>query len=250
MDGARTSPLHVLLLAGSGEARALAPALQRRPGLRVSVAVADAQGWPQRAEMAVRVGRFGSAEALQAVIEAEGYGAVLDATHPFADRISHQAHQAAQALDLPHAQVLRPTWQPGPADRWHTAPDADAAARLLRPGQRVFVTSGQETVQALRAGSQARLWVRQKASTPRQVWPDVTYVPGHGPFSTEDECKTFRDLQIEALVTKNSGGSASRSKLDAARALGLPVILIDRPARPNCLRLNSVEAALAWVATL
>jgi len=248
MTEAQVSRPHLLLLAGSGEARVLAEALAGQDHVQVTAALPEA-GRGAALPVVTRIGRFGSREALATYLRDAGITALLDATHPFADRISHQAAGACRKLALPHAQLLRPEWRPQPGDDWRSVPDAAAAAALLKPGQRVFVTTGRGTLPDLVRGCTAQLLVRQmEAAAFSDYLKTVRYVVGEGPFSVSDEIETLRRHRIEVLLAKNSGGAASRSKLDAARALGLPVILIARPAQPEGLRLACVEDALAWVA--
>jgi precorrin-6A/cobalt-precorrin-6A reductase len=250
-----TSPgafsLHLLLLAGSGEGRAIASALAGRNGRRVTASLLHAPRAFGPLAVPTRLGGFGGAEAFRAFLEDHRIDAVLDATHPFAHRISARTAQICTEAGLPFAQVLRPAWVAGPGDAWQEVPDEAAACALIAPGERVFTTTGRATLEGFRGFPGDRLFVRQMQdrAAPADM-PFARIVPGAGPFSAEAEHRTFRRLGIDRLVVKNSGGAPSRTKLDAARDLGLPVILLARPPQAVARPLQSVEAALDWVAAL
>jgi len=239
---------HLLLLAGSGEARVIAAALTDHADWQVTASLL----FPPRSfgplPVPTRLGRFGGEIGMARYLTAERVEAVMDATHPFAHQISARAARVCTRLAIPFAQVLRPPWVAGPGDNWIEVADEIEVAAHLRPDQRVFTTTGRATLEQLVAHSDARFLVRQLADrTPPEHLPNVRYVFGTGPFSVEQEMQTLRDLRVDVLVVKNSGGAASQTKLDAARILGLPVVLIARPPQPDATRLATVHEALAWV---
>ena len=142
-------------------------------------------------------------------------------------------------------------WAAQDGDQWREVADEVAARALLRPGQRVFSTTGLTGLADLTADARVKFFVRRLRPGPVPEMADhVRFVHGEGPFSTEDEVATLRELKIDVLIVKNSGGAASATKLAAARALGLPVILLARPQQPKGEILETVEQALDWVARL
>jgi precorrin-6A/cobalt-precorrin-6A reductase len=69
-----------------------------------------------------------------------------------------------------------------------------------------------------------------------------------GPYTYDGEYALMREHRIDALVTKNSGGELTRAKLEAATALGIDVVMIDRPPLPGGIRsVDSVSEAVSWV---
>lgn len=242
---------HLLLLAGSGEARDVATALADAPGWRVTASLLFPERTTGPLPVQTRLGRFGGEDGLARFLTAERVDAVLDATHPFARHISSQAARVCARLALPCAQLLRPAWVAAPGDDWtEVQGEADVAA-FLRPGQRVFTTTGRATLDQLVSRSPARFFVRQlEPRDDTAAYPNVRYITGQGPFSVRQERDTLRDLKIDVLVCKNSGGAPSETKLTAARELGLPVILIARPPQPDTPKLATVAAALDWVRAL
>lgn len=241
-------PLHLLLLAGTGEAAELARALAPVPGLRVTASLAGVTRAPRPLEVPVRSGGFGGDEGFARYLAQQGVDAVLDATHPFAARISWRTARICDAAGVARAQLLRPGWTAGPGDRWTWLEREEAAADVIPPGARVFLATGRQTLERFANLAGRHLIVRQiDAPSDPFPFPGGEYLVGRPPFSTADEMALFRRLGIDWLVVKDAGGVASRSKLDAGRALGLPVALIRRPPQPPGLKVASVAAALDWV---
>ena len=143
----------------------------------------------------------------------------------------------------------RPAWQPGPGDHWISLHDESEAAAHIAPDAVVFLATGRQSLPKFANLGHAQLICRQ-IDPPEGAfpWPNGAYLIGRPPFSMADEEALFRRLSVDVLVVKNAGGAASRTKLDAARALGLKVLMIERPpctARP-CLSERSL--AEAWLA--
>jgi len=241
---------HVLILAGSGEARQLVPRLSGRAGVSMTVSYLRNPQLAQAPGIRLRVGGFGGEEGFVAFLRDHKVDAILDATHPFATRITARTARVAQAMGLPHLYLLRPAWRPTSNDRWTMVRDATEAARLIRPAQRVFVASGRGTLEPLRTCG-ARLFCR-RLSPPDDPFPfqGGEFLFGLPPFSVAQEIALFTEKRIEMLMVKNAGGTASFSKLDAARALNLPVLMLERPAPPECATVQTMEEAETWVNAL
>jgi len=241
---------HLLILAGSGEARQLVPRLARLNELEMTVSYFRNPQLEQPPGITLRVGGFGGEEGFRRFLDEAGVDAVLDATHPFATRITARTARICAELSLPHLYLLRPEWQPREGDLWTMVEDAADAARLVRPGERLFVASGRGTLEALRH-SGARIFCR-RLSPPDESFPfdGGEFLFGLPPFTVKEEVTLFRDKGIERIMVKNAGGTASFSKLDAARQLGLPVLMLARPAPPDCEIVDTIEGAEAWVKTL
>jgi precorrin-6A/cobalt-precorrin-6A reductase len=172
---------------------------------------------------------------------------VVDATHPFAATITANAASACRELALPHLVLARPAWPNGSAIVFGS--DTMAAKVVAANGySRVFLTTGRTGVGVF-AGLDA--WFLIRAVTP----PDGAALPlrhqlllSRGPYRYDDELNLLREYHIDALVTKNSGGDMTRAKVDAADALGVPVVMVDRPALPQGVAtVDTVDDAAAWV---
>jgi len=238
---------HLLLLAGSGEARHVASRLARLP-LRVTASVFETDHWSGPLPVPTRSGGFGGAHAFSTFLKNERITAVLDATHPFAARISARSWTLCRDMGLPYLQLLRRAWEPQAGDRWTRTDTAEAAARATPVGARVFVTTGRETLSAFTTLTDRQFFLRRLSDDPQPShWPHIAFVPGRGPFSEDQERATFERLGIDCLICKNAGGLLSRTKLDAARNLGLPVILLNRPPQSGAPCVDTVDAALDWV---
>ena len=242
-----SSSPHLLLLAGSGEARVIASALAQVP-LRVTASVMEPDHWSGPLPVPMRSGGFGGDQGFETYLQDNVVTAVLDATHPFAARVSARSWDVCQKLGVPFAQVDRPPWSPGPADQWTEVKTEAEAIALVPSGARAFVTTGRQALPAARAATDRMFFFRLLRDAPDGAEADhISFVSGAGPFSVAHEEALFRDLRIDVLVCKNAGGSVSATKLEAARALNLPVILLRRPPPTGAPRLETVEAALEWV---
>lgn len=237
----------LLLLAGTGDARAIAVALAAEQIAAVA-SLSGATRHPAALAVPTRTGGFGDAEGFREYLLKAGISAVLDATHPFADRMSRRSCAVAGQLGLPYAQFLRPEWQPGSGDNWVMLDAERDAADHIPRGATVFLATGRQTLENFGNLADRRLFCRVIDPPQRPFpFPGGNYRVGRPPFSVEDEVALFRELAIDWLVVKNAGGVASRSKLDAARQLEIPVAMIRRPAQPSGSKLETVEQAMAWV---
>lgn len=188
-------------------------------------------------------------EGLVAFLRAERIRAVVDATHPFAARMSRNAAQACRSAGVPLLALVRPEWTPGAGDRWTIVPDmAGAVAALGDAPRRVFLTVGRLELAAFEAAPQHAYLVRTIDPVGAVALPNLVEIRHRPPFDEAAERALMEAERIDLLVTKNSGAAATRPKLDAARALGLPVIVVARPARPEGVEaVATAEAALDWL---
>ena len=238
--------LRILLLGGTAEARVLAARLSAA-GHAVTLSLAGRTRAPLLPDCALRVGGFGGAEGLARALDDADL--LVDATHPFAARISAHARAAAAATGTPLLALDRPPWQPVPGDRWTRVPDMAAAAAALGPARRrVFLAIGRQEVAAFRGAPQHAYLIRSvEPPDPADLPPDSQTLLARGPFAEPAERALLAASRIETLVAKNSGGAATYGKIAAARALGLPVVLVDRPPGPQIL---DGETLLSHVAAL
>lgn len=237
--------MRVLLLGGTGEARALAARLH--PRVEVISSLAGRIPDPAMPVGPVRVGGFGGVDGLRTWLADNGIDAVVDATHPFAATITANAAAACVALGLPHLVLHRPPWDPSGAIE--VGSDTAAADVIADNGySRVFLTTGRSGVAAF---SNSDAWFLIRVVTP----PDPDALPGkhrlllsRGPYRYEDERALMADHGIRAVVTKNSGGAMTHPKIQAAQDLGIDVVMIQRPDLPRGVRaVDSVEQAESWV---
>lgn len=199
--------------------------------------------------MPTRVGGFGGVDGLAAWIVAHEVTAVIDATHPFAAVISHNVAEACAALRRPLLALRRPPWRAGAGDRWIEVATMEAAAAVLGERPRcVFLTVGRLELAPFAAAPWHRYLVRtiEPIGDALPV-PDVTAIQDRGPFDERQERTLMEAQRIEILVTKNSGGTATSGKIAAARALGLPVVMLARPVKPAVPSVEGVDEALAWI---
>lgn len=234
----------LLLLAGTSEARAVAQALS---GADVIASLAGATRAPADLGVKTHIGGFGGAEGFEAFCNAHNITAILDATHPFAARMTNRTAKLANKRRTPFLILQRPAWKAGPKDYWHEVRDIASTAPLIPKGATVFVGTGRQTLQEFEALPERRLLARViDAPTGNFPFKNGRYLVGKPPFPVGEEIALFKNEQIDWLVVKNSGGDASRSKLDAAAELGLPVAMIARPNLPDAPCVTTVPEAIDW----
>lgn len=239
----------VLVLGGTGEARAIAAALDAAPGVRVISTLAGRIANPRLPAGEVRVGGFGGPDGLAAYLEAEAVSAVIDATHPFAERMSWSAFAACAATGTDLLRLERPPFARDRAIDWREVASLEEAAALLpAAGRRVFLTTGRQGLAAFARVTGAFFLIRcVEAPDPEALPPDRTVVLDRGPFTLAGELALIDGHGLDVLITKDSGGEMTQAKLAAARERGLPVIVVARPPRPGAQTVQSVEEVLAWI---
>ena len=202
---------------------------------------------PAPSPLEIRIGGFGGADGLAEYLRANRIDAVLDATHPFATAISANAVAAAFAAGIPCLAVRRPAWHETAGDRWTRVPDIDAAADALgNEPRRVFLTIGRKDLAPFRETPHFYLIRSVDPPAPEDLPSGATAIAARGPFAAEDEARLLGNHRIDAVVTKNSGGTATVAKLVAARNLGIPVVMVDRPPAPGPA-VATVEEAWGWL---
>ena len=237
--------MRVLVLGGTSEARALADRLH--PDVDIISSLAGRVPDPALPAGPVRIGGFGGAEGLRDWLVGNDITAVVDATHPFAATITANAAAACAELDMPYVVLSRPAWDPGGA--MLVGCDHEAADLVAARGySRVFLTTGRSGTAAFR-DSDAWFLIRVVTAPEAAVLPaNHELVFSRGPYDYDDEYELLRTRGIDVLVTKNSGGELTRPKLDAAHALGVDVVMIDRPLLPpDVTVVGSVDEAVQWV---
>ena len=238
-----------MILAGSAEARHLGEAAQKA-GVAVRALVSEQPRGASPMPIPYTLMPFDDVDVV--IAQMCDCDAVLDASHGFDATMTRVGFDAAQRLGLPFLSYVRPAW-PLPADaQWCAAPNVAAAMPMIPPGARVFSATGWASLPECAAFPGARLMLRQTHVHPRTPPFDfVDLIFGDPPFTVASETALFRDLRADTLICRNLGGQASRPKLDAARALEMKVILIDRPILPQDVEVvHCIDAALAWVAAL
>ncbi|MDO5626858.1 MAG: cobalt-precorrin-6A reductase [Mobilicoccus sp.] len=240
--------IRVLLLGGTSEGRAIARDLAAMPGVELTSSLAGRVSTPEDLPGAVRVGGFGGVNGLMAHLFAQRVQLVIDATHPFAAEMTHNAAKACEIVGVPLVRVDRPAWKARPGDVWHEVDTVPEAAELAdRIGTRLFVTTGRQEANAF-AG--VRAWCLLRSIEPPEPPLPVRHeiLLGKGPFLVPEESALMIDRRIDCLVTKNSGGGSTVAKMWAARELGIPVVVVRRPPLPRGLAcVPDPESAIDWV---
>jgi precorrin-6A/cobalt-precorrin-6A reductase len=240
--------MRALLLGGTGDANALADALLRSH-IDAIYSYAGRTQIPLGHALPTRTGGFGGAAGLADYIKQERITHVIDATHPFAAEMSRHAVEACAMTNTPLLALERAPWTRTTGDNWIDVADIDAAVSAL-PGApaRVFLAIGRQHITPFAAKPQHDYTLRfVDAPDGALPLPKAEVIVSRGPFTLEGDRELMAARHIDILVARNSGGGGARAKIDAARELGLPVIMIARPARPERARVESIEEVMAWL---
>ncbi|RWM05220.1 MAG: cobalt-precorrin-6A reductase [Mesorhizobium sp.] len=239
----------ILILGGTTEARQLAGKLARRADFSITLSLAGRTESPVAQGVPVRVGGFGGAAGLAAYLRHEKVDLLIDATHPYAARISANAAEAATKSGVPILALRRPGWEPVVGDRWMMVDSVAEAASALGPApRRVFLAIGRQEAGAFEAAPQHRYLIRSVDPVePKLAVPDAHYLLARGPFPEAEERVLLQQHGIDAIVSKNSGGEATYGKIAAARALGIEVVMIRRPPLPDVSSAETGDALAAKV---
>jgi precorrin-6A/cobalt-precorrin-6A reductase len=236
----------ILVLGGTAEARELAAELDDS-AIPVVTSLAGRVANPRLPRGDVRVGGFGGPARLRRWLEEHGVDAVVDATHPFAERISESAAEACPAAGVALLRLERPGWEERAGDNWHRVADlSEAAAMVPQLGRRVLLTSGRQGLAAFASVDAAWFLIRCVDPPEPPLPARHELLLDRGPYTLTGELALLDRHALDLVVTKDSGGALTEAKLDAARERGLPVIVVDRPPRPATPAVATVAEALAW----
>lgn len=244
--------MNLLLLGGIHEAVRLARELH---AAAVPVVYSIA-GLVRRPQLSCRVvsGGFSGSGGLGAFLEAEDIGMIVDATHPYASRMSAQAFESARGAGIPCWRYQRPPWHPHEGDLWHGFSVWEELCPALQDHARVLFTAGRlqqsfvNSLYRLTREREQRQWLRSATRPDFQLPPSMTWLQALGPFTLEGERELMHERGIDALVSKNSGGAHASAKLEAARERDIPVYILERPVLPGVDReFSDVETCLGAV---
>jgi precorrin-6A/cobalt-precorrin-6A reductase len=240
--------MRVLILGGTSDANRLAETIAR---LRLDAiySYAGRTQTPASESLPTRIGGFGGPNGLAGFIRHEQITHVIDATHPFAAEISRNAVAACRTTGVALIALERAPWTKAADDHWIEVADIIAAAAALPDSRsRVFLAIGRQHLSPFLTKPQHAYTLRF-VDPPDETLPlrDVTVVVARGPFTLAGDLELMRSRGIEWIVARNSGGTGARAKIDAARELGLPVVMIARPLLPSRPRVESVAEVLGWL---
>jgi precorrin-6A/cobalt-precorrin-6A reductase len=241
----------ILILGGTGEAAELAEQLATRKDLEFISSFAGRVSHPKYPIGAVRVGGFGGIEGLISYLIMESISVVIDATHPFAIEISRNTEVACARLGLPLIALVRPAWRKQKNDLWYeVATYVDAAEFVNKKKARVLLSIGRQEVGSFAACSDAWFLIRAIEAPTGQLPQHHEILLQRGPFDLKEELQLLRDYSIDHIVSKNSGGSGTNTKIEAARLLGIPVVMVERPTKHTVPTVETVEEVVIELTAL
>ena len=239
---------NLLILGGTTEATAFANAAAEK-GLTGTVSFAGRVDRPKRQPLPQRIGGFGGVEGLVDHLKAEKITHVIDATHPFAAQMSRNAVLACAQAEVPLIALTRAPWTEQDGDRWNHVQDiAGAVAALDQPAKRVMLAVGRMHLAEFAPNPQ-HFYLLRLVDPPKDAppFPDHHVLVSRGPFTEGDDRALMEEHRIDLVVSKNAGGTGAYAKIAAARAWGLPVIMIDRPAVPDRQEAHGVAQVFDWL---
>lgn len=242
----------VLLLGGTFDAYVLSTLLHAA-GIPAVYSYAGATLTRRTPALPTRVGGFGGVQGLQHYLQEQRITHVIDATHPFAAQMSRHAMEACAALGIPLLSMERPAWVAQPEDQWVQVPDMAAAAqRLDACFQNVFLAIGRKQLAVFADQAAAHHFVLRVVDQTDEVLPlppsSYQLIVARGPFALDDEIALLRHHAVDCIVSKNAGGNDTYAKIEAARALHIPVIMVDRPQLPARMQCHTPQQAMDWLA--
>jgi precorrin-6A/cobalt-precorrin-6A reductase len=241
----------ILILGGTGDAVKLAAELVPMSGIEVISSLAGRTKKPLALVGSVRIGGFGGADGLANYLRENAIDILIDATHPCAGQIKQNGAIAARLVDIPHVMLVRPAWEQVEGDRWIEVESVAAAAQAIPSDcERVFITSGRQQLAPFveRSRQTPYIWYLIRAIDPPELeLANSLVILDRGPFSFEMEKQLLQDYRIQLVVSKNSGGAATYAKIEAARELGIPIVMVQRPALPDGEKVIGVDGAIAWL---
>lgn len=241
----------ILILGGTGEGIELASRLSQWGQVRTISSLAGRVDEAKRPEGVVRIGGFGGVDGLESYLTKNAIDVVVDVTHPFAAQISRNAELACARSGLPLVALIRPPWVQVTGDLWHEVADFQDAARLVdsRSG-RVFLSIGRQEVESFAGYENAWFLIRAIQEPTGRLPRHRDVLLQRGPFNLDEELRLLQDHSINCVVSKNSGGSATYAKIQAARLLGIPVVMIKRPAKHKVPTVETLESAISVISSL
>ncbi len=237
---------HILILGGTGEARRLAPMLLDA-GYKVTTSLAGVTSEPMLPRGDVRTGGFGGVEGLVEYVQGENVAAIVDATHPFAAQITRHGFEAAKQAGITYVRLERRPWKPLGREQWRLMPDVDAAVKGLKQDARVFVTIGRKDLPKFATRQDLSILARSIEPPEMELPENWKFIQGRPPFTVYDEAELMRAHKINVLVTKNAGGKAVSAKLQAARELGVSIMMIERPVIEDIRKVRTVDQVMRFL---
>jgi precorrin-6A/cobalt-precorrin-6A reductase len=240
----------ILILGGTSDALELANHLSANEHFSLIYSLAGRVEHPRvpNQNCEIRKGGFGGIDGLISYLTTHRIQAIIDATHPFAAQITRHAEQASQTTHIPLLIYARPRWSAVPQDRWHEVLNLQSAADLIPGlGRRVFLAIGRQEVSVFAHCTGVHFLIRSIEPPTGPLPPDASILLARGPFHLDDERTLLRDHAIDVIVTKNSGGPATYAKVEAARQLNIPVIMVQRPPAPSAPSVTTIPAVEEWL---
>ena len=238
--------MRILILGGTSEARELAERLVGM-GHAVTTSLAGRTRAPALPAGELRVGKFGGVPGLVGYLKMMRFDRLVDATHPYAGLISINAVAAARQSAVPLVRFMRPAWVEPAGAGWIHVGSIEGAAAALPSDATVLVTSGHDGLAVLLARDDVRFVVRLIEAPEVELPRHARLIRSRPPYAVAGEKALLASEGITHVVTKNSGGTQTAAKLEAAHETGVRVIMIERPLYGPAVEVGELDEAVAAV---
>lgn len=257
----KTMPEKLLILGGTREAYQLAEILNAQftqEKLNFISSLAGTTKKPNIPAGKFRTGGFGGLSGLKNFLVKEKISLLVDATHPFAERISKNALLASSEIGIPLLVFNRPPWVKKYNDQWIEVSSLENAVKYLKNLEKktgslfstglIFLTTGNKDLRLFQNSLNCNFLVRT-VEKPELVseWPKAMFLKDRGPYTLENEIKLLKNHKISMLVSKNSGGASTYAKIEATRHLKIPVLMVRRPEMTKAKSCQTVNEAVEWL---
>lgn len=237
----------ILILGGTSEAYQLAEILHDKQ-INCVTSLAGRTSSPRLPMGKWRIGGFGGVSGLMTYLLTAKINLIIDATHPFARQITDNARQAARITKIPLIRLERPLWKQQKGDIWTNTKNIDEALTIIPKDKNILLALGRKQLARFANRKEAIFFARMINYPDNQdAFKNIEFIISP-PTDCASEKELFLSKNIDCIVCRNSGGSVSYGKIEAARELCIPVIMIERTAVSNIMTVHSVDDILNYLA--
>ena len=240
--------VNILILIGTGDGLQLAKELGLRAEFNVHIFVDKRSRFRSNLKVAGEISSLRNEEFFLRFLIENGIEALIDASHPFDNETSGLCKRVSKLADIKLTHFLRPSWTPTIDDNWTSVRTLDEAAKTIPDGSNVFIATGRIGLEKFSKLTSSKFFIRRLGKVKMHCPLDNgKFIYGDPPFSLKDELSLFRSLKIDILVIKNVGGEGSFAKVEAARAMNISVIMIERPQKPWANGIDIIPGIFKWM---
>ena len=244
----RSMTVNILILVGTGDSLKVADELCLHAEFKVYIFLDKRSRLRSNSKVAGEISSLRNEEFFHRFLIENGIEALIDASHPFDKESTELCKRVSKLADIKLTHFLRPPWTPTIDDNWTSVRTLDEAAKIIPDGSNVFIATGRIGLEKFSKLTSSKFFIRRLGKVKLQCPLDNgKFIYGNPPFSLKDEISLFRSLKIDILVIKNVGGDGSFAKVEAARAMNISVIMIERPKESPINAITTIPEIFKWM---